>query len=1298
MNKLLRVALCIVVSTLCSSQLEAQTPSVAHQWSDIMLECIRKHQARPVVAARNLYHASLLMYDGWAVYDESASTVFLGKNLGSFTCPYNGVPIPSDAQAAQEATISYAMMRYLEQRYQDAPNNNWNLILRPLCEALMVDLGYDINFTSTNFSLGDPRALGNYLAAQLQLYAISDGANQQANYANTQYDPVNGNLFPALPGNPYVNDINRWQPLSLTLQLDQNGFPVPAGQPALGHDWGRVVPFSLRNDQVTVKQRDGFDWNVYLDQGDPPYLDINTQTGFDDDFFKWGFMMVSIWHSMHDPSDGVMIDISPNGLGNLDVSVLPETFDDYKNFYNVFGGGDNSPGYTINPATGQPYQPQLVPRGDYSRVLSEYWADGPNSETPPGHWIKLLNEVSDHPLLEKKWNGQGPVLSDLEWDVRSYLALSAGLHDAAIACWSTKGYYDYTRPIMAIRAMADLGQSSDPDLPNYHPGGMPIIPGYAELVMPGDPLAGSNDEHLYKMKVYSWRGPATATGQDGVGWLLAENWWTFQVATFVTPPFAGYYSGHSTYSRTAAELMSLITGNEYFPGGMGEFTAQQNQYLMASPGPSQTIKLQWAKYSDASDQCSLSRIFGGLHPPQDDIPGRKVGKIVGPQVFEKATDFMEAGIPTVTSIFASHPAVGGNHTGQIFYFEFDFSEPMNTSIEPTLAFTNGNPVGPVLAPFDMFWVNATKYRIRYQVTDQNAIVSNTRVRVTNAFDLQGNRIRPALGPAITYDLQRPTVVSIVPAGAVVNDSFAESGSYHLDITFSELMDQSQMPTVMFTQNNPVGTLSYTPAQNTWLSPTELRLVFSCADINTEVNSISFLISGARDAFQNNQIISPQNNLFRVDTRNPSVLTYTAQGFFLTDALAGTSPFQITLNFSETMNTAVQPEFMFSEDLSGAGLTLNQMQSGWQGLSQYHAVFDLTDENVQYTDVVVQSVLAEDLGGNAQVVLFLEELLQLDTRNPSVESIEFIDLVNDLSALQGSFLVSVLFDERMDQVFDPIVSFDGGDPSSTLSLNTVLSGWSSDQEYIAVFDVTDVDVEIENLRLVVDGTVDIPGNSQQGPQLSVDQLTIDTRNPLALAVLANAYLLDPSSEGAGAFQVLVLFDETMSPDAPPVLEFPGVDPLSVLSLNLAQSGWVNEVTYRFSYDALTDFAELGAIDVAISQARDLRGNPMVPVFEAGYFTISGTVGIAENSPRIGTTSIYPNPVSGGMPLVVEVSERPSDLVIRVFESTGRLVYELRPQQFAERITIDTATWSSGSYLISLASGSGVRESARVLVAN
>ena len=37
------------------------------------------------------------------------------------------------------------------------------------------------------------------------------------------------------------------------------------------------------------------------------------------------------------------------------------------------------------------------------------------------------------------------------------------------------------------------------------------------------------------------------------------------------------------------------------------------------------VHLHLGAYADAADECSLSRIYGGIHPPADDIPGRLIG-------------------------------------------------------------------------------------------------------------------------------------------------------------------------------------------------------------------------------------------------------------------------------------------------------------------------------------------------------------------------------------------------------------------------------------------------------------------------------------------------------------------------------------------------------------------------------------------------------------------------------------------------------------------------------------------------
>ena len=110
----------------------------------------------------------------------------------------------------------------------------------------------------------------------------------------------------------------------------------------------------------------------------------------------------------------------------------------------------------------------------------------------------------------------------------------------------------------------------------------------------------------------------------------------------MTPPFAGYVSGHSTYSSAAAVILESLTGDPFFPGGKSEFSITKDQFLVFEKGPSQDLVLEWATYRDAADQCSLSRIWGGIHPPVDDIPGRIIGQEVGAKAFDKAKELFES--------------------------------------------------------------------------------------------------------------------------------------------------------------------------------------------------------------------------------------------------------------------------------------------------------------------------------------------------------------------------------------------------------------------------------------------------------------------------------------------------------------------------------------------------------------------------------------------------------------------------------------------------------------------------------
>lgn len=628
---------CLILLFAVSFQLAGQSKSVARRWNESLLFAIKSDLARPTVHARNLFHTAVALYDAWAAYDNTASTYFLNHSFRGYYCTFTGVPQPTDVEAAREEAMSYAAYRLMEHRFKNSPGAT---PIKRQMNLLMAELGFDVGYTSVDYENGPPAALGNYIASQLITWGLRDGANEANEYKNRYYTPINSYLYPDRNGNPVLEDPNRWQPLSMEVIIDQGGRPLTTPPAFLSPEWGKVAPFAMQESELKIQKRNGHDYWLYHDPGPPPLLDMQAGSGNSSDYL-WNFALVSVWASHLDPNDGVMMDISPASTGNL--QKLPSNTQELQAFYNLTEGGDPGKGYALNPKTNQPYEPQIVPRGDYARVLAEYWADGPNSETPPGHWYTILNHVSDHPLFEKRLGGQGPILNNLEWDTKAYLALGGAVHDAAISAWGIKGYYDYIRPISAIRSMAQRGQSSDPKLPAYHIAGIPLLKGYIELVEAGDALAGASGEHINKIKLYTWRGHQYITQQDisGAGWILAENWWPYQRASFVTPPFAGYVSGHSTFSRAAAEVLAQLTGDEFFPGGMSEFKAPKDRFLYFEKGPSVDLVLQWAKYVDAADQCSLSRIWGGIHPPADDIPGRIIGKKVGFQAFEHASTYFK---------------------------------------------------------------------------------------------------------------------------------------------------------------------------------------------------------------------------------------------------------------------------------------------------------------------------------------------------------------------------------------------------------------------------------------------------------------------------------------------------------------------------------------------------------------------------------------------------------------------------------------------------------------------------------
>jgi PAP2 superfamily len=212
---------------------------------------------------------------------------------------------------------------------------------------------------------------------------------------------------------------------------------------------------------------------------------------------------------------------------------------------------------------------------DREKVIAEYWADGPSSELPPGHWCLFAHFVSqrDHHTLDQ--------------DVKLFFALGNAVFDASIVAWDAKRVFDSVRPVTAIHAL------------------------------------------FQGKKVRAWAGPYQATQEIDGG-----EWQPYQPPTVVTPPFPEFISGHSTFSAAGAEILMQFTGSDRF-GGSVTVPAGSSR-VESGAVPATDVTLSWATFSEAADEAGLSRRYGGIHFEDGDLTGRALGRLVGAQVWEKA--------------------------------------------------------------------------------------------------------------------------------------------------------------------------------------------------------------------------------------------------------------------------------------------------------------------------------------------------------------------------------------------------------------------------------------------------------------------------------------------------------------------------------------------------------------------------------------------------------------------------------------------------------------------------------------
>ena len=221
---------------------------------------------------------------------------------------------------------------------------------------------------------------------------------------------------------------------------------------------------------------------------------------------------------------------------------------------------------------------------DEQKTIAEYWADGPNSELPPGHWNVLAQFVS-------RRDRHGPGEHGIDLDVKLFFALTTAIFDAGICAWDNKCAYDSVRPITAIR-------------------------------------------HLFQGKpVTAWAGPYRGPRRiDGATWL------PYQPSTFPTPPFPEYSSGHSNFSAAGAEILRLFTGRDAF--GASVTLPAGSSKIEPGAVPTTDLELSWATFGEASDQAGLSRRYGGIHFEQGDLDARLTGRAAARTAWAKVQTYL----------------------------------------------------------------------------------------------------------------------------------------------------------------------------------------------------------------------------------------------------------------------------------------------------------------------------------------------------------------------------------------------------------------------------------------------------------------------------------------------------------------------------------------------------------------------------------------------------------------------------------------------------------------------------------
>jgi PAP2 superfamily len=524
--------------------------TVVSDWNAAALAEVRLSRSLrngPPIVARALAIVHTCMYDAWAAYDDVA--------VGTTdTAGLRRRPAEERTDANKAKAISFAAYRCLGNLYPDGS------LPPPLAQpsvrlnAMLLSRGYSLKetcATDDKCRTADPKTaagIGNLAAQAVIDDRRHDGSNQY------------GDLPPA-------------------------PCPVfaPWPQPCAGAAYGQTS----ENPDRTGAYAD------YVADGYTPYVPANPLMGYCNPLIE-----VCERQETVDPNQWQPL-IFSNGQACLDSGTgTEETCPGIQSFiaphwervtpFALTSASQFDDVLTIPPPdflrnAGQ-YQNDVSDMIQFSRSLDtqrklivEYWADGPSSELPPGHWGVFAQFVSERDN------------NTVDQDVKMFFAMHNASFDAGIVAWHIKRTYNGVRPITAVR-FAKRGQT-----------------------------------------ITAWGGPGRPVEQ-----IPGEKWSPYNPGTNLTPSFPGYFSGHSVFSRSSATVLSLFTGNDHF----GFSTVLPANFGRVEPGiPLQPTTLSYATFSDAADEAGLSRLYGGIHFVDDNTTAQHVGHLIGVQAWSKASTY-----------------------------------------------------------------------------------------------------------------------------------------------------------------------------------------------------------------------------------------------------------------------------------------------------------------------------------------------------------------------------------------------------------------------------------------------------------------------------------------------------------------------------------------------------------------------------------------------------------------------------------------------------------------------------------